>query len=688
MFDRAMMRVAVHSVPAAIAACFILPVLADEPSPATLDEVRVSASRSDTRLRDLPVSATVLSCKDIEQTPAQSLDQLLLAVPGINLQEPPSFAQHPTADAVSMRGLGGIRTLVLLDGVPLNDAFFGYVQWNQVPLDSIERIEIMRGGASSLWGTYAMGGVINIVTRAPKTNAADLSAGYGSYGTSQFDASGSIVATDWLKLGVRGDRFDTNGYNTTPQDQRGPIDVPTSFRQHNLQAGALFDFGPDLNGYLRGNYHENHQVLVTAGDSNTQHDADIAAGLSRRFADRSRLEANLWYQDSHFETANTATPQGVPTGQAEYLQNLHQTPVRDFGSSLVWSKHPAGVFNQLQLGSDFRQIAGEDSARIFDESGAYVRTDLGKGRQQFLGVFGQLGLAPLPVPLQIDLSVRYDHFRNYDGFDGNPGGQGVTPDRGKGSFDPRLALRYELTDALALRGAVYRAFRAPTLDNLYRGFSTTTGTFLPNSQLDPETLFGAEIGADWKRGPFAAQLTLFRNDVNNLIGSRNLAQSELPPGFFFGSVNINVGKVRSQGIESSGQWSITPRLRAEASYTYTRSEVLQNDQDPASIGKQTANIPRNSASAGLSWQPLPPWDLSVHARWADHSYGDTDNTLDQQAHFVADLYSSYAISRTVQFFGSLSNAFDRRYIAGNSGFEPAKLGPPLQVFGGIKVHFQ
>ncbi|HZR37874.1 MAG TPA: TonB-dependent receptor [Nevskia sp.] len=683
MLHRAILRAAMLSLPAA---CCIPAIHADQPT--TLGEIRVSASRSDSRLQDLPVSATVLDRQDIERTPAQSLDQLLLAVPGINLPEPPSFAQHPTADSVSMRGLGGIRTLVLLDGVPLNDAFFGYVQWNQVPLDAIERIEVMRGGASSLWGTYAMGGVINIVTRPPQGNAASLSAGYGSYGTSQLDASGSVAAAPWLRLGLRGDRFDTDGYNTTPEAQRGPIDVATSFRQNNLQASALFDFGAALTGYLRGNYHENRQVLVSAGDRNTQHDADLAAGLTRKFADHSRLEAGLWYQDSHFQTANTATPQGAQPGQAEFLQNLHETPVRDFGSSLLWSKALSEGVPQLQVGADFRQIAGADTARIYDESGAQVRTDLGQGRQQFVGVFGQLGLAPLPAPLRVDLSLRYDHFRNYDGFDGNPGGQGVTPDRAKDSFDPRLALRYALSPALALRGAVYRAFRAPTLDNLYRGFSTTAGTFLPNSQLDPETLFGAEIGADWSRGPLAAQLTLFRNDIDNLIGSRNLAASELPPGFFFGSVNINVGKVRSQGIESSGQWTIAPRLRAEASYTYTRSEVLENAQDPGSVGKQTAGIPRNSASAGLDWQPLPPWDVSVHARWADHSYGDADNTLDQEAHFLADLYSSYALSRAVQLFGSLSNAFDRRYIAGNSGFEPAKLGPPLQLFGGIKVHFQ
>ena len=114
-------------------------------------EVTVTAAtRSDVKIEDLPVSASVVTSEAVRDSAAQSLDQLLLTVPGINLQEPPSFAQHPTANAVSMRGLGGERTLVLLDGVPLNDAFFGYVQWNRVPLDSVDRVEVVRGDASSL----------------------------------------------------------------------------------------------------------------------------------------------------------------------------------------------------------------------------------------------------------------------------------------------------------------------------------------------------------------------------------------------------------------------------------------------------------------------------------------------------------------------------------------------------------
>jgi outer membrane receptor protein involved in Fe transport len=644
-----------------------------------------AATRSDVKIEDLPVSASVVTREVVQDTAAQSLDELLLTVPGLNLQEPPSFAQHPTSNAVSMRGLGGERTLVLQDGIPLNDAFFGYVQWNRVPLDAIDRVEVVRGGASSLWGSYAMSGVINTVTKVPAKNNFSLFESYGTNNTYQLGGVGDLLATDWLKLSARADRFGTDGYNTTPKSQRGPLDIPTSFLQNNVQINSLLGKGDNLTGYIRGNYHNNKQVLTTPAGRNNQHDAGVTGGITKRFADSSYLEVNSWFQHSRFITFNTDVPSTGTVGFQEFVQNVHTTPADDFGASAQWTKTIGKRIQLIQLGTDFRRISGYDSAAIFDETGIQVRTDLGKGKQQFIGLFGQLALRPFAVPLDITLSARYDHFRNYDGFDGNPGGSGPQRDQDKNSFDPRLAFRYKVTRILALRGAVYRAFRAPTLDNLYRGFSTTSGTFLPNSQLGPETMVGGEIGSDFDLGHFVGGLTVFRNDVRNLIGSRNLADSELPPGFFFGGKNINVGKVRSDGIELTGEYALTRNLVVDAAYTLTHSRALENPEDPGSVGLQTANIPRNSAQARIHWRPKPRWNAALQTRWVDRSFGDFDHTLPQDSHFVADAHVDYQLNRMVQLFFSASNLLDRTYVATNSGFEPQKLGPPFQAFFGVRL---
>jgi outer membrane receptor for ferrienterochelin and colicin len=653
--------------------------------PVTQEMTVTAATRSGSKVEDLPVSASVVTRDDIRDSPAQSLDQFLLQVPGVNLQEPPSFAQHPTANAVSMRGLGGERTLVLLDGVPLNDAFFGYVQWNRVSPDSIDQVEVVRGGASSLWGNYAMSGVINVVSKEPVSNDVSLFESYGSDNTYQLAGAADLVASRRVKLNLRADRFSTDGYNTTRKFERGPLDVATSFHQNNVQANVLFQASDSLTAYLRGNYHNNNQVLVTRAGTNDQHDAGVTTGLTKRFADSSYLELNSRFQHSRFVTFNTDVPSNGTVGFQEFVQNVHTTPANDFGLSAQWTKSLNEKIQLVQFGGDFRRIAGSDSAAIFNETGAHVRTDLGKGKQQFIGLFGQLALKPFAIPLEITLSARYDHFLNYDGFDGNPGGSGKQRDKDKNSFDPRLAVRYRVTDAVAVRGAVYRAFRAPTLDNLYRGFSTTSGTFLPNSQLGPETLLGGEVGSDVRLGRFLAGLTLFRNDVHNLIGFRNLTDAELPPGFFFGSKNINVGKVRSDGLELTAEYAFSRSLVANAAYTYTHSRALSSPEDPLSVGKQTATIPRNFAAAGLRWRPAPRWETALQTRWVGRSFGDSDNTLPQDRHFIADAHVDYQLTRMVQLFASASNLLNRTYVATNSGFEPAKLGPPFQAFFGVRL---
>src|SRR5262249_38377801 len=260
------------------------------------------------------------------------------------------------------------------------------------------------------------------------------------------------------------------GYNTTPKDQRGPLDIATSFRQNNVQANALFGKSDNLAGYLRGNYHNNEQVLTTPSGRNNQHDGGLTAGITQRFTDTSFLELNSWFQHSRFITFNTDVPSTGTVGFQEFVQNVHTTPADDFGASAQWTKTLGKKIQLVQLGTDFRRISGYDSAAIFSETGTQVRTDLGKGKQQFIGLFGQCALRPFAIPLDGTVSARYDHFRNYEGFDGNPGGTGPQPDQDKNSFDPRLSVRYKVSSMLTVRGAVYRAFRAPTLDNLYRGF--------------------------------------------------------------------------------------------------------------------------------------------------------------------------------------------------------------------------
>ena len=172
-----------------------------------LKDVIVDATRSGTPLDEIPLNTTILTKEALEIAPDQTIDQVLKNVPGVILNDQPYYQKDPTGQSINTRGLGNARTLVLIDGAPANDAFYGTVQWNLVPLSAVDSVEYIRGGVSSLWGNFGMGGVINIKTKNPKNSQQDVSASYGSYGTGNIAASKDIIASDSMQLRFSADYF-------------------------------------------------------------------------------------------------------------------------------------------------------------------------------------------------------------------------------------------------------------------------------------------------------------------------------------------------------------------------------------------------------------------------------------------------------------------------------------------------
>ena len=179
------------------------------------DDVTVTPTRSEQGLGNVPASVSVIRREDIQRRAAVVPDDLLRQLPEFSLfRRASSLSAHPTSQGVSLRGIGpsGVsRSLVLLDGVPFNDAFGGWVYWTALPMESAERIEVVNGASSSLYGSYAMGGVLNIVTRPPARRSVAVRTQYGSRQSPKIDVSGSDV---WGKVGVSidGSAFDTDGY--------------------------------------------------------------------------------------------------------------------------------------------------------------------------------------------------------------------------------------------------------------------------------------------------------------------------------------------------------------------------------------------------------------------------------------------------------------------------------------------
>lgn len=674
------------AIAAALGTATVQPVHAEEAAEATGSDIVVTATRSVRSIDNVPVSVSVVNANRIATTPAKSLDDILRRVPSVDLPIASSGEIHPTADNISMRGLGGIRALVLLDGVPLNDPFFGTVQWGRAPLEAIDRVEIVRGGGATLWGNYAMGGVINILRRDPDRTALALQASGGMYSTWRTSANAAYVVSDAVKFTLDAEANHTDGYNETLPAERGPITVPTSFNAHNLAFGGVFQLGEGLTAHARIAYHHNDQPhYSTRLQSNRQHNWVYSGDISREFGSGATLTATAFHTDGLFQTDNAGTPDGFASNAAEYIQNRHFSRVHDTGVSLVWSQPIEGVLRSYSIGADYHGISGEDDADIFSETGTRLRTDIGRGKQRFLGGFMQASIHPVEA-FEILASVRYQTFLNYQAYDGNPGGLlGNIPSQRTTSVDPRVSLRYAVAPHFALRAAGYSAFRAPTMDNLYRTVSVPQGIFYSDASLKPETLNGGEVGFDYVRPGFRGQVTLYTNTIKNLLTYRNLADSELPPGFAFGSRNINAGAARSRGIEAEASWTLNPNWSLSAGYTYADSIITENVLDPASVGLQQMGIPKHKLTGSVTWTSPHGLTITPQLRWFSKSYGDNDHTLPVDSHVVVDLSASYPLADRFNAFAQVQNLFDNRYVADNNGFEPRRLSTPLTATFGVRV---
>ncbi|UAJ08980.1 TonB-dependent receptor [Glacieibacterium megasporae] len=662
---------------------FSAPVAAEEAALSTFDIV-VTATRSQVLLADVPASVSIVTSDQIEGTPARTIDDVLRRIPSVDLPIASTNEQHPTNTIVSMRGLSGIRSLVLLDGMPLNDAFFGYVQWSEVPLETIDRVEVVRGGGATLWGNYAMGGVINILTKPIDKTELEAEAVGGSRGTYRSDGHAAYAGSGF-GIGIDAGINHSDGYVEQVESARGAITVPTSFTAHTLAASGNVDLTINLSARARVSYYENDQNFLTHLNTNEQRNWRYTGTLSWQPADMGLVDLTVFHINERFVTNNTGTPDGAGPNDAEYIQNSHHTHANDWGASLIWTKIFTGWLRSLSAGADYHGVRGSDDAGIFDAAGVRIRTDSGSGDQRFLGGFVQADVRPFDR-LQLLFSLRYQDFYSYHGVDDTPGGlSGNLGGRHDSDVDPRLSIRYELPGGFALRGAAYRAFRAPTLDNLYRGASVPGYILYSNAALKPETLEGAEAGFDFNYGPIRFQTTAYISRISDFITYRYLDPATLPAGFGIGARLINAGTARSRGVEAELTWRPAPAIEATLAYTYADSVVTRNTEDPASIGVQQPGIPKHRISVGVDWTGPYGIKVSPRVRYVSRTNGDPDAIYRTDAHFVADLTASVPLRRGLEGFVQVENLFDRRYIGTNDGFTAALYGKPLTAAGGFRL---
>jgi outer membrane receptor protein involved in Fe transport len=669
-------------------------------APVRLDPVVVSAGRVEQALQDVPANVTVLTRDDIERSAARTVDDLLRQIPGFSLfRRSSSLVANPTTQGVSLRGIGpsGVsRTLVLLDGVPLNDPFGGWVYWSKVPLESIERIEVVRGGGSALYGNYALGGVINILTQKPQATGVQGRIDGGTRDSVDANLDTHAVKGP-LGLSLRGHVFSTGGYPIVQENQRGAVDIDADSR-HQTFIGRL-EYAPSTRASLSlgGSYFNEDRGNGTPLQENSTEAGYIAAGGKLQTADGSDWQATIY---SQLQTFTSTFSRIANDRNSEALTLDQQVPSTGVGGALQWTKQVFPM-HLVTAGIDARWIDGESDENILNFAGTTVTTRREAGGQQhFVGLFAQDIFSPLPR-LQITAALRFDYWQNGEASRTDrtvaTGQITRTPfaDRSDTAVSPKFAILYRATDRLSLRAAAYQAFRAPTLNELYRQFRVGNVVTLANADLGPERLSGGEIGLDYTLGEqWFAKLTGFWNELKDPVSNVTLS-GPLPADCPAGTVcrqRQNLGRTRSRGFEAELHYRPTRAWDVFASYLYNDSEVVKFPADPSLEGKRVPQVPRNTYTLGVQYLNPTLVNVAVQGRFVGDQFEDDRNSNDLDSFFVLDLSVwrplPLPFAAAGEIFLAVENLFDTTYAVGK---DPAtgvvSIGAPLLLHGGVRMRF-
>jgi outer membrane receptor protein involved in Fe transport len=684
-----------------------------------LGDVVINATRSDTPLDQIPLNTTILTKEVLESSPDQTIDQVLKNVPGVFLNDVPYYQKDPTGQSINVRGLGYGRTLVLIDGLPANDAFYGTVQWNLVPMSSIESVEFVRGGVSSLWGNYGMGGVININTRTPKNSSQEVAASYGAFGTGNIAASKDLIVSDAAQMRFSADYFASEGFQNYATISPGsPSNVKNGMgtdavKNSNIRLQNYFKPTQDTTAFLRLGYSSMADLSTNyAIAPNLIQMADIAGGTTTKLDVDKKAQVNIYYQNTNFYKQSGSTSTASPNKNAAYINANYTDPYSTLGGSAQYTHdlNLAGI-DQYIIGIDARNISASNLTNNLSStgSGAVTSVNYAQGQQNFYGLLGQLKSSSSAIPLEATLGARLDTWTSQIPTLYNAGANGSNPlyqnipNQSKTQLSPSLGLLYKATSNWDLRTAAYQAFHAPSMNNTLRSYgSTSGGYFFANPNLTPETMTGYELGTDYRWRSGFAQLTGFSNYIQNAITSYNLsttadqalanslcASAGNPQGCGLGKVNYytNQQNLLSRGIELQYHHDLNPHWALDGGYSYTRTVLTWTaTSDPTNT--QVGGVPKNIANAGVTYYPVPQASLTTTVRYVGNSSMAT-GSLPVPAYAVVGLKANYQVTPQASVFGSVVNLLNRQYVTFNIASQASayQAGMPQAISVGARVTF-
>lgn len=657
-------------------------------TPAELGKVAVSTTRTAVAVMDATQNVTVLTREEIMESPFERVEDILRSVPGMFNFRHYALQTNGIVSPLKLRGVGNNRVLILIDGVPQNDNFnnaISWVAWGHLQRDMIERIEILRGPGSAVYGSEALGGVVHIITRKPPTQrstrlsgqggtastwAADIAHGQsigpvGVLAAGGYEESdGFFMNTDPASYEIRRYRDATRAFlkGETEIGNSGSVSLSALHYDHTTGKGREFFYDElTLNQFWL-----DYRQLIGSVD----------------------IRALAFYNDA----AKLAFQDSAADDFASLLR-VEDLPTSTRGIDLQGSIYLTSQA-QLTTGAVMKQTDWE-----FAETYAGSPREAGAtGEQDATALFANVHWRAPEGSLVIDAGLRYDEVetRNGSNFDtaasaGRPAYDNQYENQVVSSMSPKLGGVFHIDADTSLRASVSRGFRAPSLFELFKVQVRGGGTFYreANPELEPEEITSFDLSLNrtvndrlWWR------LTAYQSEADDYIGDRLIGTAPISGGRTRFDYRLeNISEVEIYGLEAEFDWQLSPAVKLQGNYSYNISEIRADRNDATLQGNYLPNDPRHQANLALRYRHPKRLNLAVFANYSGRVYFDNENVLPTASYFTLSASASRELWSGLKLFVNVENLLDRRYPIFRSRTDSDTIAPGLIVNAGLSYTF-
>ncbi len=653
-----------------------------------LGQIVVSATRREAPLSEITQAGTVIGRNDIDASPFERVEDIVRTVPGLFNFRHYALQRNGIINPLIMRGVGKNRVLLLVDGVPQNDNFnnsIAWVAWGHISKDAIERIEVIRGPASALYGSEGLGGVVNIITKDPQDRRRAFVRGQG--GTADTYSSYGFHSRKDNDFGflLSGGYQESDGFYMTQEPQSYEI---KRYRKIGKVFGkSAYEITPESDISLAALYY------------------DHETGKGREFFyDELTLDQywiNYKYKEEYFDLKGLV-----------YFNRADKTAFQDtakdnFSSLLRKEKMPAATWGAdfqgiLPLGPETKftlGVAYKETSWDYDDEYITSSRDVGaEGKQRFISPFINLDFRLLDDNLIVNLGARYDWIETLDGANWDTQGSAGKPaydnqynDTREGSFSPKLGIVWHANDKTTIRASGGKGFRAPSLFELYKVHIRQGGSYYreANPNLKPEEIWSYDVGAErYLLDNLPAKLTFYQSFAKDYIGDRLTGTGTFGGGKTRYEYQLdNINKVDIYGIEAEVKWHLFNDLALFANYTYNVSKIKEDTNDASLEGNYLPHNPRHKVHFGFQYQNPKIVNISLIGNYYAGIHYDSQNTFSPGSYFTMDIAVWREIFEGVTVYLNAENIFDKKYPILRSLTSADTIAPGAIVTAGVKLEF-